>query len=74
MDAYLFVFNLVAWPVGVWLNVLMVVLVPLAARIQHEVGHVWIHLQGELHFNLKPLIYMAKTDFLTMKSRIQETY
>ncbi|MEP6957118.1 MAG: lipid II flippase MurJ [Nitrospirota bacterium] len=34
VDAYLFVFNLVSWPVGVWFSVLSVVLVPLAARIQ----------------------------------------
>lgn len=35
VDAYLFVFNLVLWPVGVWFSVLTVVLVPLAARIRH---------------------------------------
>ena len=34
VDAYLFVFNLVNWPVGVWFSVLTVVLVPLAARIR----------------------------------------
>lgn len=34
VDAYLFVFNLISWPVGVWFSVLSVVLVPLAARIQ----------------------------------------
>lgn len=34
VDAYLFVFNLVTWPVGIWFSVLTVVLVPLAARIQ----------------------------------------
>lgn len=35
VDAYLFVFNLLRWPVGVWFSVLTVVLVPLAARIRH---------------------------------------
>ena len=35
VDAYLFVFNLVNWPIGVWFSVLTVVLVPLAARIRH---------------------------------------
>lgn len=35
VDAYLFVFNLVSWPVAVWFSVLIVVLVPLAARIRH---------------------------------------
>ncbi len=34
VDAYLFVFNLVTWPVAVWFSVLTVVLVPLAARIR----------------------------------------
>src|SRR5215475_3724216 len=34
VDAYLFVFNLVNWPVGVWFSVLTAVLVPLAARIR----------------------------------------
>jgi len=36
VDAYLFVLNLVSWPVGVWFSVLTVVLVPLAARIRHN--------------------------------------
>lgn len=35
VDAYLFVLNLISWPVGVWFSVLTVVLVPLAARIRH---------------------------------------
>lgn len=34
VDAYLFVFNLVSLPVGVWFSVLTVVLVPLVARIR----------------------------------------
>lgn len=34
VDAYLFVFNLVTWPVAVWFSVLTVVLVPLAAGIR----------------------------------------
>jgi putative peptidoglycan lipid II flippase len=36
VDAYLFVLNLVSWPVGVWFSLLTVVLVPLAARIRHN--------------------------------------
>lgn len=36
VDAYLFVFNLALWPVGVWFSVLTVVLVPLAARIRQN--------------------------------------
>lgn len=34
VDAYLFVFNLVNWPVSVWFSVLTVVLVPLVARVR----------------------------------------
>lgn len=34
VDAYLFIFNLVSWPVSVWFSVLTVVLVPLVARIR----------------------------------------
>lgn len=36
VDTYLFVFNLVTWPVGIWLSVLTVVLVPLAVRGQQD--------------------------------------
>jgi peptidoglycan biosynthesis protein MviN/MurJ (putative lipid II flippase) len=36
VDAYLFVVNLVSWPVGVWFSVLTVVLVPLAIRIRYS--------------------------------------
>ena len=36
VDAYLFVFNLVMWPVALWLSVLMVVLLPFAARVRRD--------------------------------------
>ena len=36
VDAYLFVLNLVRWPVGVWFSVLMVVVVPLAASMRRD--------------------------------------
>lgn len=36
VDAYLFVLNLVSWPVAVWTSVLTVVLIPLAARIREQ--------------------------------------
>lgn len=36
VDTYLFMFSLVAWPVGVWLGVLTVVLLPLVARLRHH--------------------------------------
>lgn len=34
VDAYQFIFNLIAWPIGVWASVLTAVLVPLAGRIR----------------------------------------
>lgn len=36
VDAYLFVFNLVSWPVSVWFSVLTIVLIPLVARIRQS--------------------------------------
>lgn len=36
VDAYLYLFNIISWPVGVWFAVLTVVLVPLASRIHRE--------------------------------------
>jgi len=33
VDAFLFVFNLVSWPIAVWLSVLSIVLVPIAAQL-----------------------------------------
>lgn len=36
VDAYVFIFNLVSWPVGIWSSILAVVLVPLAARLRSE--------------------------------------
>ena len=36
VDAYLFVINLVSWPVSVWFSVLTIVLVPLVARIRQS--------------------------------------
>jgi putative peptidoglycan lipid II flippase len=35
VDAYLFIFNLVSWPVAAWFSVLTVVLIPLAAHVRH---------------------------------------
>lgn len=36
VDAYVFILNLVNWPVAVWFSVLTVVLVPLTARLRHD--------------------------------------
>ncbi len=36
VDAYLFVYNLISWPVSIWFSILTYVLVPLAARIRQD--------------------------------------
>ena len=36
VDAYIFVFNLVCWPAGIWLSGLNVVLIPLLAQIRQN--------------------------------------
>jgi putative peptidoglycan lipid II flippase len=48
VDVYLFVFNLVSWPVGVWFSVLTVVLVPLVARIRHDASVGFPRFRSEL--------------------------
>lgn len=48
VDAYLFVFNLVTWPVTLWLSVLMVVLIPLAARVRREASTELPRFRSEL--------------------------
>jgi peptidoglycan biosynthesis protein MviN/MurJ (putative lipid II flippase) len=48
VDAYLFVLNLVSWPVGVWFSVLTVVLVPLAARIRNDAAGELPRFRAEL--------------------------
>lgn len=48
VDAYLFVFNLVNWPVAVWFSVLTVVLVPLAARIRQNASAELPRFRSEL--------------------------
>ena len=36
VDAYVFIFNLVNWPVSVWFSILTVVLLPIAARLHSD--------------------------------------
>lgn len=48
VDAYLFVFNLITWPVGVWFGVLAVVLVPLAASIKQRASAELPRFRAEL--------------------------
>lgn len=58
VDAYLFVFNLVSWPVGVWFSVLTVVLIPLAARIRQGSSAELPRFRSEL-FGLALLLGLA---------------
>lgn len=48
VDAYVFVFNLITWPVGVWFSVLTVVLVPLVAKVRGENPEDLPRFRGEL--------------------------
>lgn len=36
IDAYLFMFNLVSWPISVWLSIITTILVPLATHIRQD--------------------------------------
>lgn len=60
VDAYLFVFNLVSLPVGIWFSVLTVVLVPLAARMRQGASVELPHFRSEL-FGLTLLLGLALT-------------
>lgn len=48
VDAYVFVVNLVSWPVTVWFSILTVVLIPLAARVRCNRASDLPRFQGEL--------------------------
>jgi peptidoglycan biosynthesis protein MviN/MurJ (putative lipid II flippase) len=48
VDAYLYVLNLINWPISVWLSVLTAVLVPLAARLQAESPQAFPRFRAEL--------------------------
>ncbi|HVZ17380.1 MAG TPA: lipid II flippase MurJ [Terriglobales bacterium] len=48
VDAYVFVFNLVTWPVSLWFGVLTVVLVPLVVGLRHEGPEQLKRFRGEL--------------------------
>lgn len=48
VDAYLFVFNLVNWPLAIWFGVLTVILIPMAARIRDESPAEFAQFRGEI--------------------------
>lgn len=55
VDAYVLVFNLVNWPVSILFSTLTVVLVPLAARLQHDTPGELSRFRSEL-FGLTVLV------------------
>lgn len=48
VDGYLFVFNLINWPVSLYLSVMSAVLIPLAARIQRTAPETVGRFRSEL--------------------------
>lgn len=48
VDAYVFVFNLVSWPIAIWFSVLNVILIPLVARTRQESTTALRLFRGEL--------------------------
>ena len=48
VDAYLFIYNLIIWPVGVWSSILTIVLVPLAARVRQSASAELPRFKAEL--------------------------
>lgn len=48
VDAYVFIFNLMNWPVSVWFSILTVVLVPLAAQLRQDGGGELPRFRAEL--------------------------
>lgn len=48
VDAYVFVFNLISWPITVWFSILTVVLIPLVVRAKHNHSSQLPHFQREL--------------------------
>lgn len=48
VDAYLFLFNLVSWPISVWLSVVSFMLVPTAAKLKENNPDQLPHFRAEL--------------------------
>jgi peptidoglycan biosynthesis protein MviN/MurJ (putative lipid II flippase) len=48
VDAYLFVWNLVTWPIGIWFSVLTATLVPLATQLRKESPEQILQFRSEL--------------------------
>ena len=48
VDAYIFMLNLIGWPIAVWFSILSVVLLPLYARLKLEFPHELPQFRSEL--------------------------
>lgn len=48
VDAYVFVFNLVTWPVALWFSILSMVLAPLTARLRIDTPNALARFRAEL--------------------------
>jgi putative peptidoglycan lipid II flippase len=48
VDAYLFLFNLLNWPIGVWFSVLTVIVIPLEAHHRRSDPDRLVHFRSEL--------------------------
>lgn len=48
VDAYVFILNLVSWPISVWLSILTVVLLPLTARLRKDTPNELPRFHSEL--------------------------
>jgi putative peptidoglycan lipid II flippase len=48
VDAYLFIYNLIGWPVAIWFSILTVVVVPIATRIRQDASAELPRFRAEL--------------------------
>lgn len=48
VDAYVFIFNLIGWPISVWFSILTVVLLPLVAQVRNQNPADLPRFRGEL--------------------------
>lgn len=75
VDAYLFVYNLVNWPVSIWFNVLTLVLVPLAARITRSAPADLPRFRAELFgFALLLGLALALLNWLSLPVLLQSSW
>jgi putative peptidoglycan lipid II flippase len=48
VDAYLFLFNLITWPIAVWFSVITYILPPIAAKLSQSDGNALVKFRAEL--------------------------